>query len=135
MKSLFLIAVIGIGLFFVVGCINNAENVHSIMVANYPGEFEYTRFEKGREIERSLIKKGDKLYDDLSLWIMKKKNGWKKDFNSYVPQDLFFSKEMNINVINGLVIVNIKIKGKKWIQISREFANNERPIPQTTTLH
>lgn len=127
MKSLFLIAVIGIGLFFVVGCINNAENVHSIMIANYPSGFEYTRFEKGREIEKSFIKKGDKLYGNLLAWITKK-NGWESDFNSYAPQSLFSSREMNINVIDGLVVVNFKVKGKKWIQISREFDNSEHPI-------
>ncbi len=129
MKSLFLIAVIGIGLFFVFGCINNTENVHSIMVANYPDGLEYIRFEKGRAIEKSFIKKGDKLYDDLLMWITKKNNGWKSDFISYAPQNLFSSREMNINVIDGLVVVSFKVKGKKWIQISREFDNSERPIP------
>lgn len=128
MKGLFPIAIIGIGLFSAVGCINNMDNAHSMIMANYPGEFEYFRFEKGKEVEKYFVKKGDKLYDDLLFWVMKKKNGWKKNFDSYAPQSLFFSKKMNINVIDSLVIVNINVKDKKWIQVSREFNNNECPI-------
>ena len=75
-----------------------------------------------------VIKEGDKLYDKLLLWITANKNGWKRDYNSYAPQNIFVSKNMNINVIDGIVIINVNAENSKWIQISRKFNNNEHPI-------
>lgn len=128
MKIIILVAIIGTGLCFIVGCINNIDKIHTMIIANYPSEFEYIQFEKGKEIKRFVIKKDDKIYDDLLLWIITKKNGWKSDFNSYAPQQLFFSKKININIINNLVIININVNKEKWVQISREFTNNDWPI-------
>jgi len=79
-------------------------------------------------IKMIVIKEGDKLYDKLLLWITANKNGWKRDYNSYAPQNIFVSKNMNINVIDGIVIINVNAENSKWIQISRKFNNNEHPI-------
>jgi hypothetical protein len=126
MKFFFLAASLGLFMLCYSGC-NNISGLHNKIISKYPASFEYVKFKNGKEVSKTYIKKGDKIYDDLFNWISVQNNKWKRDYLTYAPQNIFCSDQLNINVINGIVIINFQVKGNKWIQITRKVTESQVP--------
>jgi hypothetical protein len=108
---------------FVHGCAN--RHMNKLLIKSYPNQFEYIKYNNGRDVETVTIKKGDYLYDELYKVISDEKIRWRRSYITYAPQNLLHSEKMGINVLDGLVIINFTPDGKKWMQI---VTKTEKPI-------
>lgn len=103
--------------------------IHSEIISRFPDQFEYIRFNEGKEIEKFKVKKGDKLYDNLLFWLSQKNDKWKRSYDTFAYKNLFYAKKININVIDGAVVINFNIKNTDWIQVIREIEKGDNFIP------
>jgi len=97
-------------------------------IEEYTASFNYGRYVDGKENKNVMIKKGDKLFDIIYEWLMNNRNGWKKNYITYVPCHLFYSEEINININSDLVVVNYKDSKNKWKQIVHSQEKDELQI-------
>lgn len=68
------------------------------------------------------VKEGDRIYDNLLKLLENNPNGWKPDLATYVPIHMFSSKNLNVNVLEGGVVINYSaIPFPGHIQISKRI--------------
>ena len=84
-----------VSILFISGC-GDMQRTHMAIIDNYPSQFRYERYEKGRLVETRKVSSGDDLYNKLFDWIKNKHDGWKKDYNTYAPKNLFVSHRMKV---------------------------------------
>lgn len=101
------------------GCSNYTKKLYYDMISKFPSEFTYVRFENGKEVEKLLLKNGDKLFDELNHWVLSNNDLWKISINTYAPQQYFSSEKVSINVIDEAVIINFNRNKNNWVQIIR----------------
>ncbi len=69
-------------------------------------------------------KRGEYLFDELEKIITDNSLGWKVSIVNYVPNVIFSSKVMKIDVHKTFIVVNYSL-GKNWMQIYKKIHQNE----------
>lgn len=108
---------------FLSGCLKYKMDKTTFM-KEIPAHFQYYKYEKGKDVESFKVGQGDELYEKLILLIYKTSSSWDISFITYAPSHLFYSKNMTINIIPGMIIINFGEKNKKWKQITHKLESN-----------
>jgi len=101
------------------GC-SSTDKIHDIILSEYPDEFEYIKYDQGREFSKRYVEKGDPEYDKLLQLISSADTGWQRDYITYAPKDIFVSPRMCINIVNDIVIINCNSEANKMGQVIRK---------------
>ena len=108
-----------VALVFCLGC-SSTDKIHDIILSEYPDEFEYIKYDQGREFSKRYVEKGDPEYDKLLQLISSADTGWQRDYITYAPKDIFVSPRMCINIVNDIVIINCNSEANKMGQVIRK---------------
>ena len=84
----------------------------------------YLDMELYRQQEIGETKRGEYLFDELEKIITDNSLGWKVSIVNYVPNVVFSSKVMKIDVHKTFIVVNSSL-GKNWMQIYKKIHQNE----------
>jgi hypothetical protein len=79
-----------------------------------PAQFEVQRFGSARSIVAA-----DRAYMELMVFLREEHSGWHKDYASYAPHLVFKSKDISINCIGTLIVVNYRTRDGGMEQIAK----------------
>jgi len=97
-----------------------------------PANAQYYKYEHGRIAERREVHRGEPILDRLVVLLRDNLNGWVADTNTYVPNLLFRSQDIDINCRNDLVVINLKRVGSdQAVQLSKGLKGCARKILST----
>ena len=60
----------------------------------------------------------------IKKWFETNQNGWSSSISTYAPKKMIRNESININITQNLIIVNMKKKNGKWVQITKEVTPN-----------
>lgn len=84
-----------------------------------PSQFEVHRSGNGAAGSTHTIVATDRAYVELAALLREERSGWHSAPASYVPRLVFKSKDMSINCIGTLIVVNYRTRDGGMDQISK----------------
>ena len=118
------IFVISIAQFFFHGCFGSNINLEPLL---FPERFNLVIYENGKEKKSYELDSGNSSYKSLKEWYCRNLKGWRIDWKTYMPQTLWSSEKLKINIINqqNIVVVNYSDSAGRWKQVSKVIARKD----------
>ncbi len=69
-------------------------------------------------ISQTPVAKADPAFADLYAYLAVNASHWCDDITTYAPVDYYTSPDLTINVTGSMIVVNFRVSGGTWKQIS-----------------
>ena len=121
-------------LFYISGCNKNIKHVNDTIDLKL-SSFNLMIYENGKIFKDNKIILTEAESSCLQEWLIKLFQRSCLDFTTYVPVNVLWDENININFTHKKIVVNYKINEKKWRQISTETNREDLLIFDSLSSH